>query len=118
MIYKKFQDLQLSALGLGTMRFPTLSQDPAAVDMEKTREIVDCAIKNGINYFDTAWFYHAGESEPIMGKILADYPRDSFYLASKFPGYEYNFGCDCDSNKGVDADAIAAIVKKVISEMK
>ena len=61
MIYKNFLDLKLSSLGLGTMRFPTVGDDPAAVDMEKTREIVDYAFKNGINYFDTAWFYHGGK---------------------------------------------------------
>ena len=88
MIYKQFADLKLSALGLGTMRFPTIGDDPAAVDMEKTREIVDYAIKNGINYFDTAWFYHGGKSESVMGEILSSYPRESFYLASKFPGLD------------------------------
>lgn len=88
MIYKQFADLKLSSLGLGTMRFPTVGDDPAAVDMEKTREIVDFAIKNGINYFDTAWFYHGGKSESVMGEILSAYPRDSFYLASKFPGLD------------------------------
>lgn len=88
MIYKNFLDLKLSSLGLGTMRFPTVGDDPAAVDMEKTREIVDYAFKNGINYFDTAWFYHGGKSESVMGEILSDYPRESFYLASKFPGLD------------------------------
>ena len=88
MIYKQFQDLKLSSLGLGTMRFPTVGDDPAAVDMEKTREIVDFAIQNGINYFDTAWFYHGGKSESVMGEILSAYPRESFYLASKFPGLD------------------------------
>ena len=88
MIYKQFDDLKLSSLGLGTMRFPTIGDDPAAVDMKKTREIVDLAIKNGINYFDTAWFYHGGKSESVMGEILSAYPRESFYLASKFPGLD------------------------------
>ncbi len=88
MIYKHFADLQLSALGLGTMRFPTVGEDPAAVDMEKTREIVDFAFQNGINYFDTAWFYHGGKSESVMGEILSAYPRESFYLATKFPGLD------------------------------
>ncbi|MBE6629292.1 MAG: oxidoreductase [Ruminococcaceae bacterium] len=88
MIYKQFADLKLSALGLGTMRFPTVGEDPAAVDMEKTREIVDHAFRNGVNYFDTAWFYHAGKSESVMGEILSAYPRESFYLATKFPGLD------------------------------
>lgn len=88
MIYKQFADQKLSALGLGTMRFPIIGDDPAVVDMEKTREIVDFAIKNGINYFDTAWFYHGGKSESVMGEILSNYPRESFCLASKFPGLD------------------------------
>lgn len=87
MIYKKFQDLQLSALGLGTMRLPVKNGDNGEIDEEKSAEIVDFAIKHGINYFDTAWGYHNGNSETVMGKILSAYPRDSFYLATKFPGY-------------------------------
>ena len=67
---------------------------------------------------NTAWGYHDGQSEIVMGKVLAEYPRESFYLASKFPGYEYNFGCDCENNNSVNEDAIAAIVRKVIAEMK
>lgn len=86
MIYKSFSGLSLSALGLGTMRFPVLDNDQSRIDEDKTREIVDYAIKNGVNYFDTAWFYHGGMSEPMIGKLLSAYPRESFYLASKFPG--------------------------------
>ena len=48
----------------------------------------DYAIKHGVNYFDTAWGYHDGESENTVGKILSEYDRSSFYLASKFPGYD------------------------------
>lgn len=87
MIFKKFQDLSLSALGLGCMRFPTLDGDDAKIDEEKTAEIVRCAMNSGINYYDTAWPYHRGQSEPVMGRILSAYPRESFYLASKFPGF-------------------------------
>ena len=46
------------------------------------------AIEHGVNYFDTAWGYHGGQSELVMGRILKKYPRDSFYLATKFPGYD------------------------------
>ncbi|MBP3936737.1 MAG: aldo/keto reductase [Clostridia bacterium] len=86
MIYKKFQDKALSALGLGCMRLPT--NEDGSVDVEATREMVDTAMREGINYYDTAWGYHGGRSEPVMGEILENYPRDSFYLASKFPGYD------------------------------
>ncbi|MBQ2940022.1 MAG: aldo/keto reductase [Clostridia bacterium] len=88
MIYKKFQDKALSALGLGCMRLPT--NGDGSVDVEATREMVDTAMREGINYYDTAWGYHGGRSEPVMGEILENYSRDSFYLASKFPGYDLN----------------------------
>ena len=88
MIYKQFANLSLSALGLGCMRLPVIDGDSARIDEEKSREMVAYAMQNGINYYDTAWGYHGGMSEVVMGKILRDYPRESFYLASKFPGYE------------------------------
>lgn len=87
-IYKPFGDLQLSALGLGCMRLPVLEEDMTRIDEAKTAEMVEYAMKNGINYYDTAWGYHGGNSELVMGRVLKQYPRDSFYLASKFPGYE------------------------------
>lgn len=46
------------------------------------------AMEHGINYYDTAWGYHGGQSEVVMGKVLSKYPRGNFYLASKFPGYD------------------------------
>ena len=88
MIYKQFKDKKLSTLGLGCMRLPILDGDSTKIDEEKSREMVAYAMQSGINYYDTAWGYHGGMSEIVMGKILKDYPRDSFYLASKFPGYE------------------------------
>ena len=88
MIYKNFAQVKLSALGLGCMRLPTKDGDPNAVDIEKTAEMVDYALKNGVNYFDTAWGYHGGNSETAMGEVLSRYPRESYFLASKFPGYD------------------------------
>lgn len=88
MVYKDFQGKKLSALGLGCMRLPTVNNNDGQIDMDKSREMVDYAFKNGINYFDTAWGYHEGKSEIAMGEILKNYPRESFYLASKFPGYD------------------------------
>ncbi len=88
MIYKKFQELELSALGLGAMRFPVTDGDEARIDESATQEMVDYAMEQGINYYDTAWGYHNGNSEIVMGKILSKYPRNSFYLATKFPGYD------------------------------
>ncbi len=87
MIYNDFKGDRLSALGLGCMRLPT-KETYENIDIEKTREMVDIAIKSGINYFDTAWGYHSGNSETVMGEVLSHYPRESFRLASKFPGYD------------------------------
>ncbi len=86
MYYNKFKDLQLSALGLGCMRLPTTGKY-ANIDVEATKQMVAYAMANGINYYDTAWGYHDSNSEPVIGEILSAYPRESFYLASKFPGY-------------------------------
>lgn len=88
MIYRTFQDLQLSSLGMGAMRLPTIDGDDARIDVEKTKAMVAYAMEHGINYYDTAWGYHDGNSELVMGEVLKDYPRDSFYLATKFPGYD------------------------------
>ena len=87
MIYKEFQDLKLSALGMGAMRLPTGANE-ADIDEAVTEEMVAYAMQNGVNYYDTAWGYHAGHSETVMGRVLGKYPRDSFYLATKFPGYD------------------------------
>lgn len=94
MLYNNFKNTKLSALGLGCMRFPLCSQEQTDVDMDKTAKIVDYAIKNGINYFDTAWAYHGGNSETIIGDLLKNYPRDSYYLATKFPGFKEEMMAD------------------------
>lgn len=88
MIYKEFKGKKLSALGLGCMRLPTVLGIDSKINEKRTAEMVQYAFANGINYFDTAWGYHSGKSEPVMGKILKSYPRNSFYLATKFPGYD------------------------------
>lgn len=88
MVYRKFGSLNLSALGFGTMRMPVIDGDYAKVDMAAAQEMFDYAMAHGVNYYDTAWGYHEGQSEIAVGKMLAKYPRESFYLASKFPGYD------------------------------
>ena len=93
MIYRTFQDIRLSNLGMGAMRLPVLNGDDGTIDEEQTFRMVDAAMAGGVNYFDTAWGYHDGQSELVLGKALARFPRDSFYLADKFPGYDLaNFG--------------------------
>lgn len=88
MIYKNFQDIKLSALGLGCMRFPVLEGNDAVIDQDAVQEMVDYAIAQGVNYFDTAWVYHGGNSEVSIGQALAKYPRENFYIADKFPGFD------------------------------
>lgn len=69
------------------MRLPHLEKYEE-IDLTAVKKMVDYAMKKGINYFDTAWGYHNGNSEPVMGEILSAYPRDSYLLATKFPGYD------------------------------
>ncbi|MBE6016449.1 MAG: 4Fe-4S dicluster domain-containing protein [Lachnospiraceae bacterium] len=88
MIYRDFQGIKLSALGFGSMRLPVIDGDDSRIDEAAALRMVDTAMKSGINYYDTAWGYHGENSEPLMGKALSRYPRESFYVATKFPGYD------------------------------
>ncbi len=90
MIYSDFKNLKISALGMGCMRLPTRESN-SEIDIEATKEMVAYAMKEGVNYYDTAWGYHGGNSELVMGEVLSDYPRESFYLASKFPGFNLSY---------------------------
>ncbi len=71
-----------SRLGFGCMRFPTRD---GAIDMERTRELLDRAYEAGVTYFDTAWVYHGGESESAVGEIMSRHPRETYNLATKLP---------------------------------
>ncbi len=88
MIYKNFQNMKLSALGMGTMRLPVMEGNEAEIDEKSAAEMIAYAMEHGINYYDTAWGYHNGCSETVIGKILSSYPRERFFLATKFPGYD------------------------------
>lgn len=88
MFYKDFQGLKLSALGLGNMRLPVIDGDDSRIDKETVREMVRYCMDSGINYYDTAYGYHGGNSELVLGEVLQEYDRNSFYLANKFPGYD------------------------------
>lgn len=85
MIYRDFKGEKISMLGFGTMRLPL--EEDGSIDEAHTLRMVDYALKNGINYFDTAYPYHGGMSERVIGKALSNYPRDSYYLATKYPGH-------------------------------
>ncbi len=88
MVYKEFQDLRLSALGFGGMRLPVVDGRDDAVHEAAAFELVNRAMEQGVNYYDTAWGYHGGNSELVLGRALSSYPRERFYLADKFPGYD------------------------------
>ena len=98
MQYKAFKDgISLSRLGMGNMRLPEIERDSRKViDYDRAKAIIDAAMRSGINYYDTAYIYHNGESEAFVGKALAEYPRDSYYVATKFnfqaqPDYRVQF---------------------------
>lgn len=93
MYYIDFKGDALSALGLGTMRLPVLDGKEGAIDEREATRLIDAAFEHGITYFDTAWGYHAGTSEEVVGAALARHDRSTFFLATKFPGYNTaNFG--------------------------
>lgn len=93
MIYSDFQGMKLSRLGFGCMRFVN---DPATgeIDQKKVNEMFDLAISKGVNYFDTAYPYLGGKSEIAMSEALKKYPRDSYYIADKFPGHSISAPID------------------------
>jgi hypothetical protein len=84
MLKRKLDNLgiETSLLGFGCMRFPTID---GKIDMKRTGDMLDNAINRGVNYFDTAYAYHDGQSELVVGELMKKYDRDSFYLATKLP---------------------------------
>lgn len=86
MIYNDFQGISLSRLGFGMMRLPLCAD--GSIDEEAVFAMVDYALAHGVNYFDTAYPYHDGLSEIVAGKALSRHPRDSYYLADKYPGHQ------------------------------
>ena len=88
MIYNDFKGLKLSALGFGTMRLPLL-EDGKSIDRTLTRKMMEYALEHGVNYIDTAVPYHNGYSEAIVGEILSAFPRESYFLADKYPGHQH-----------------------------
>ena len=88
MLYRDFQGLSLSRLGFGAMRLPCVDGSDGEPDQAAVDQMVDYALGQGVNYFDTAWGYHGGRSEVVIGRSLARHPRDSYFLADKFPGYD------------------------------
>lgn len=88
MLYTDFKGKKLSLLGFGTMRLPLLQDDSGRVDEEQVFRMVKYCSEHGVNYFDTAYPYHNSASEIIVGKALKQLPRESYYLADKYPGHQ------------------------------
>lgn len=89
MQYSNFDSIgrPISKLGFGLMRLPKLNDKDETIDREEALKLIDYAIKSGVNYFDTAYTYHGGDSEIFVKDILRKYPRESFCLATKLPGW-------------------------------
>lgn len=96
MQYKEYKGIRLSRLGMGVMRLPAEEQDDSRIDYKAAKAMIDQCMESGINYYDTAYIYHGGKSEEFLGSALAEYPRDSYYVADKFnlqadPDYQKQF---------------------------
>ncbi len=86
--------VETSLLGFGCMRFPLTAE--GKIDEPRAEEMMDKAYAAGVNYFDTAYPYHGGESETFVGKVLKKYDRNSFYLATKLPCWKVEKLSDVD----------------------
>ena len=88
MSVSKFKKLKIttSRLGFGCMRFPT--NEDGTIDEKRAEEMLDYAMEHGVNYYDTAYPYHNGESEYFLGKVLDKYPREKYFIATKLPVWE------------------------------
>ncbi len=75
--------IETSLLGFGCMRFPTTAE--GKIDWEASEKMLDKAYELGVNYYDTAYPYHGGESEVFVGSVMKKYDRSSFYFATKLP---------------------------------
>lgn len=93
MIYSDFKGKKLSLLGFGTMRLPLLPES-GEVDEDQVARMVRYAAEHGVNYYDTAYPYHNAKSEIIIGKALKQLPRESYYLATKYPGHQISASYD------------------------
>lgn len=98
MKYRKFGStgFKVSALGLGCMRLPTKRLMPLQADMPKSIKLIKSAVDKGINYIDTAWLYHFGASEKIVGMALQGGYREKVHLVTKSPLFLVNKAEDFD----------------------
>ncbi|MEE8355882.1 MAG: aldo/keto reductase [Anaerolineales bacterium] len=98
MKYRQFGSLdwKVSALGFGAMRFPVIGGDSGKIDEKPSSEMLYYAIDNGVNYIDTAYPYHSGQSEGFVGKTLQGVYRDKVKIATKLPCWEVENKDDFD----------------------
>ena len=87
MKYSNFDSIYrtISKLGFGLMRLPKKEENSEIIDRDEAFRLIDLAMKSGVNYYDTAYFYHGGDSEQFVKEALSRYPRESFCLATKLP---------------------------------
>ena len=99
MQYRSFPglDWKPSALGFGAMRLPVIGDDQNNVDFPEAVRMIRYAIDHGVNYLDTAYFYHGGNSEKAVGLALRDGYRDRIKLATKFPAWQVKTRDDFDA---------------------
>ncbi|MFZ1914902.1 MAG: aldo/keto reductase [Dehalococcoidales bacterium] len=90
MKYRKFGKLEweVSALGFGGMRFPILNNNFGNVNEPEAIRMMRYAFDQGVNYVDSAWGYHHGNSEVVIGKALQDGYRKKVRIATKLPCFE------------------------------
>ena len=81
----------MKKLGFGMMRLPINGDDYSNINKEESKKMIDKYMQEGFCYFDTAYFYHKGNSEPTFGELVASrYPRDSFVVTTKMPIFNLN----------------------------
>src|SRR4030043_1505997 len=98
MQYRKIPkiDFKPSALGFGAMRLPLINGDQAKVDIPEATRMIRYAIDHGVNYLDTAYFYHDGFAEQAVAQALKDGYREKIKLATKFPARDVKSRADFD----------------------